>query len=153
MKDFDKNNYSGTPLDSINASLYCGSKCTRKIEGQLANFVLCASYAQDFPNNGGKYIDMHASPLRFHIPSRMDDIQITGMVWYSTMKERKVHMVVNGQPLQNPSTVIDITSHLVVLVKDYFPDEEYMNPHRLFKTCKDWAEFKRAFARSCWNRR
>jgi hypothetical protein len=75
------------------------------------------------------------------------------MVWYSVMKEKQVRMVVNGQPLQNPSTVIDITSHLVLLVKDFFPDEEYMNPHRLFKTCKDWAEFKRAFARSCWNRR
>lgn len=153
MKQFDRNTYMGTPLDSINASIYCGTKCTRKIEGQLANFVLGASYANDFSGTGETYIDMHSAPLPVKIHNRQDSVYVTGMVRYGVTKEKKVNLVVNGKPLPNPSTVIEITSHLVLLVKDYTTEEVYVNPHKLFQTCNEWAEFKRAFARSSWNRR
>lgn len=153
MKEFDKNTYVGTVLDSMNAMIYCGKKCTRKVEAQIADFVLCTSISQEF-QNGGRYIDMHSSPLYIK-PHEFaySDVKVNGLVVFTESKEKQVRLSINGKPMSNTSTVIEITSHLVLLLDGYFPEEVYVNPNKVLRTCKEWAEFKKALARSCWNRR
>lgn len=157
MKEFNRNNYNGTPLSVLNR-MFRGSKCTNNIECQLATFVNCASYAVTTEDSGSDlrhtYIDMHSDPLKInghHYP-----FEILGMVSFSISEEKQYRMVVNGKALPNPQTIITFTPHLAFLVKTISGidgGEQYMNPHMLLKTCKEWTEFRRAFARSSWNRK
>lgn len=157
MKEFNRNNYNGTPLSVLNR-MFRGSKCTIKVEEQLAAFVECASYAVTTEDSGSTvrhtYIDMHSNPLE--VKGHNYTFEILGMVAYTTSEEKKYRMVVNGKSLAEPQTVIVFNPHLVFLVKTIAGidgGEQYMNPHMLLKTCNEWAEFRRAFARSSWNRK
>ena len=157
MKEFNRNNFNGTPLSVLNR-MFRGSKCTNKIERQLAVFVECASYAVTTEDSGSDlrhtYIDMHSNPLE--VKGHNYTFEILGMVAYSTYEENKYRMVVNGKPLDEPQTVVTFTPHLAFLVKTISGidgGEQYMNPHMLLKTCNEWVEFRRAFARSSWNRK
>ena len=157
MKEFNRNNYNGTPLSVLNRMFRPG-KCTKQIEAQIASFVMCASYAGTAYDKDSdvkhSYIDMHSNPLT--VKGHHYSFDILGMVEYSVSEEKQYRMVVNGKPLPNPQTVVTFTPHLAFLVKTVAGidgGEQYMNPHMLLKTCKEWTEFRRAFANSSWNRK
>lgn len=147
MQDFDSYNYRGSVLNSIErVGVKKPGKCVKKIEVQLADFILLASFSQEGADSRGtkyKCIDMSSDPIHFNT-KKFGTVRVLRMLEFVTSKKTD-HIIV-------------ITSHLVLDCQ--FVDwgwtgdqSQWYNPHIMLETCDDWVNFRKTFAKSPYNRK